>query len=376
MFACLNHRRWLVALLQLFALLGATFCQTDFAQPKSVSAERVSSTSNKPAPNIVISAAGDIMLGSTYPASRGLPPEDGATMLRDVTPLLSGADLTFGNLEGPMLEGGTSSKCRPESKSCYAFRVPTRYGKYLKEAGFDVMSLANNHASDFGAEGRQSTMRVLDSLGIAHSGGDFNDIPILTIKGRRIGVIAFAFNAISYNVNDIETAREVVAKVKAKCDVVIVSFHAGAEGAAAQHVPQGTEIYLNEKRGDSRAFTHAIIDAGADLALGSGPHVVRGMEIYRDRLIVYSLGNFAFHGFGFANLDGTMRPTGWSLVLDITIDSSGKFVSGRIHPLVETAEGPRPDKNRTIIGIARSLSRDDFGPSAVKISDEGIVSPP
>ena len=239
-----------------------------------------------------------------------------------------------------------------------------------------MMSLANNHASDFGAEGRQSTMRLLDSLGIAHSGGDFNDIPILTIKGKRIGVISFAFNAISYNVNDIETAKTVVARVKSKCDIVIVSFHAGAEGAAAQHVPREPEIFLNEKRGDSRAFTHAIIDAGADLALGSGPHVVRGMEVYRDRLIVYSLGNFAFHGFGFANPDGTMRPTGWSLVLDVTIDSDGKFVSGRIHPLIETAEGPRPDKNGTIIGIARSLSRDDFGPSAVKISDEGIVLAP
>ena len=368
----LNSSRWLVGLvlLQVFALLVLAGCQPEIAQPKSVAAETVSPKTNEPARNIVIAAAGDIMLGSTYPPGRGLPPEDGANMLRDVTPFLSAADLAFGNLEGPMLEGGTTSKCRPDSKSCYAFRVPTRYGKYLKDAGFDVMSLANNHASDFGAEGRESSRRVLDSLGIAHSGGDFNDIPILNIQGRRIAVISFAFNAISYNVNDIETARKVVARVKAKSDIVIVSFHAGAEGAGAQHVPHGSETYLHEARGDSRAFTHAIIDAGADLALGSGPHVVRGMEVYRDRLIVYSLGNFAFHGFKFTG------PTGWSLVLDVTIDANGKFVSGQIHPLIETAEGPRPDKDRTIVGVARALSTEDFGASAVKISDSGAISAP
>jgi hypothetical protein len=371
------NQGWLVVFAVASILFGATACQTGIAQPETVSAEPLSNQPvEAPAANILISAGGDIMLGSTYPAGRGLPPEDGATMLRDVAPLLSKADLAFGNLEGPMLEGGATSKCRPESKTCYAFRVPTRYGKYLKEAGFDVMSLANNHASDFGAEGRASSMRVLDSLGIAHSGGDFNDIPILNIKGRRIAVISFAFNAISYNVNDLEAARKVVARTKAKCDIVIVSFHAGAEGVGAQHVPRGPEIYLNEKRGDSRAFTHAVIDAGADLALGSGPHVVRGMEVYRDRLIVYSLGNFAFHGFAFNNPDGSIRPTGWSLVLDVTIDSSGKFVSGKIHPLIETAEGPRVDKKGAIIGVARSLSKDDFGANAVNITDDGLVSAP
>ena len=365
-------RKWLsvLALLPAVSLFGATACQQELARAKVVSAAPSIPGPQSSQGNIVIAAVGDIMLGSTYPPGRGLPPEDGATMLREVTPLLTSADITFGNLEGPLLEGGSTSKCRPDSHSCYAFRVPTRYGSYLKGAGFTTMSLANNHTSDFGAEGRESTKHVLDSLGIAHAGGDFNDIAYLNVKGKRVGVIAFAFNNISYNVNDIETARKVVARVKAKCDLVIVSFHAGAEGAAAQHVPRGPETYLREARGDSRAFTHAVIDAGADLALGSGPHVVRGMEVYRNRLIVYSLGNFAFHGFRFAG------PTGLSLVLEVAISSDGRFLSGQIHPLIETQEGPRPDKDRTIIPIARHLSTEDFGLSAVKISDDGVISPP
>ncbi len=291
-------------------------------------------------------------------------------MLREVTPLLTPADIIFGNLEGPMLEGGSTSKCRPSSRSCFAFRVPIRYGKYLKEAGFSLMSLANNHASDFGAEGRESTKRVLDGLGIAHAGGDRNDIPYLNVKGRRIGVVAFAFNDVSYNVNDIETARRVVKSVRAKSDLVIVSFHAGAEGVAAQHVPKGTEIFLHEPRGDSRAFAHAVVDAGADLLLGSGPHVVRGMEVYQNRLIVYSLGNFAFHGFAFNG------PTGLSLVLDVDMAPDGTFLGGRIHPLKEGQDGPREDKTGTIIPIVRGLSRDDFGASGVRIDDDGTVSPP
>ena len=366
-------RKWLLVLfafLPALALFCITARQSEAAKTLAPSAASPSPSTSPSPENIVVTAVGDIMLGSTYPASRGLPPQDGATMLRDVTPLLTPGDITFGNLEGPMLEGGSTSKCRPDSRSCFAFRVPTRYGRYLKEAGFNLMSLANNHASDFGAEGRESTRRVLDRLGIAHAGGDRNDIPYLKVKGRRIAVVAFAFNNVSYNVNDIEAAKRVVERVKAKSDLVLVSFHAGAEGAAAQHVPHGTEIFLDEPRGDSRAFTHAVIDAGADLLLGSGPHVVRGMEVYRNRLIVYSLGNFAFHGFGFNG------PTGLSVVLAVDVAADGRFLGGRIYPLKEGQDGPYKDKAGAIIPIVRQLSRDDFGASAVKIGDDGAISPP
>ncbi|MGH9554179.1 MAG: CapA family protein, partial [Terriglobales bacterium] len=118
---------------------------------------------------ISIAAVGDIMLGSTYPETAPLPPEDGANLLAEVAPILTAADLAFGNLEGPMLEGGTTAKCSDEAARagrCYAFRVPPRYGGHLKKAGFDVMSLANNHVMDFGLEGRASSAKTLDELGI------------------------------------------------------------------------------------------------------------------------------------------------------------------------------------------------------------------
>ncbi|HEY0322314.1 MAG TPA: CapA family protein [Pyrinomonadaceae bacterium] len=371
----MSARRWFlfVSLCALaLLLLIATACKSSNENSRVFSAAPAPVVQAQNAEKISIAAVGDIMLGSTNPPDRGLPVEDGAKMLVDVTPVLSAVDIAFGNLEGPMLDGvGKSSKCGPGSRLCYAFRVPTRYGKYLKDAGFDLLSLANNHASDFGLEGRQSTKRVLDQLGITHAGGDLNDIPYLNIKGKKIAVVAFATNEVSYNLNDIATARRIVAEVAKKADIVIVSFHGGAEGAAAQNVPRGPETFLGAPRGDLRAFTHAVVDAGADLVLGHGPHVVRGMEIYRNRLIAYSLGNFAFYSFPFKG------PTAISLILEVNLAPDGAFASGVVHPLVQEGQnGPRLDKAGAILPLLRQLSTTDFGASAIKVGTDGTLTAP
>jgi hypothetical protein len=342
-------------------------------------AERTQSSTAAPVVNVTptpsgeaisIAAVGDTMLGSTY-QGRGLPEKDGAEMISGLAPILSSADIAFGNLEGPLIDNGESTKCSPGAKLCYVFRVPTRYGKYLKDVGFDVMSLANNHSSDFGAAGRESSRRTLEELGIKHAGNDVNDVAYFTVKGRKIALLAFAFNPISLNLLDIQNAKRVVAEEARKVDIVIVSFHGGAEGAAAQHVPYGPETYLGGARGDLRAFTHAVIDAGADLLLGHSPHVVRGMEIYKDRLIVYSLGNFAFYRFPFAG------PTALSLILDANIGPNGEFLGGRIHPLMQDGQsGPRLDPKGTVINVIRQLSKDDFGATAVNVASDGTISAP
>jgi len=320
---------------------------------------------------ISISAVGDVMLGSAWPNGGWLPPDDGARLLAEVAPILSASDLTFGNLEGPMVDDGTSTKCPEASARCYAFRVPTRYGRYLKEAGFDVMSLANNHALDFGAAGRQSSKRVLDSLGIAHS-GEVGDIAHLRVKGKQIALIAFTTYDTSYNLNNLEMARHLVRDLATRADLVVVSFHGGGEGAGYQHVPYASELFLGENRGNLRQFAHAVIDAGAALVIGHGPHVVRGMEIYRGHLIAYSLGNFATYGS--FNLSG---PQGLSLILQARLAADGRFLGGRIHPVrQERPGGPRLDPNRAIIPLLTQLSQQDFGASAVRISADGVLSPP
>ncbi len=321
---------------------------------------------------IVFHAVGDIMLGTEFPKPAGLPPDDGASLLREVAPVLRSADVAFGNLEGPLADRGTSAKCGPRSEGrCYAFRVPTRYGRWLKEAGFAVLSLANNHAGDFGVAGRESTRRTLDALGIAHS-GEPGDIARLVVKGRRVALVAFATSDATYDLRDLDAARRVVSELAATSDIVIVSMHGGAEGASRQHVPQGAEEFLGEDRGDLRVFTHAVVDAGAALVVGSGPHVVRGMEVYRGRLIAYSLGNFATYGA--FNLSG---PTGLSLILEVRLGPDGAFRSGLIHPARQVKPGgPRLDPSGEVIRIVRELSREDFGPSTVVVGVDGSLLPP
>ena len=316
---------------------------------------------------IVVTAVGDVMLGTTFPDTSGgdLPPQDGAGLLDEVTPILKRGDVVFGNLEGPLVEGGISAKCHGKREgTCYAFRVPTRYGAYLKAAGFTVMGLANNHAMDFGAEGRESSRHVLDEQGIAHS-GEVGDIAHLTAKGRKIDVIAFATYPGAYNFLDLEDALDAIRKARAEADMVIVSFHGGAEGASHQHVAPGDETFLGEDRGDLRKFTHAAVDAGADLLLGSGPHVMRAMEVYRGKLIAYSLGNFATYGP--FNLSGE---NGLSAVLEARLSPDGAFLGGQIYPVrQEKPGGPKLDPALRIVPIVRSLSRADF-------PETGIVAGP
>jgi hypothetical protein len=366
----------LVLLLAAVVVLTSGACKNSKAEAERTESStaapivKVSPTPAAAAGPISVAAVGDIMLGSTY-QGRGLPEKDGAEMISGLTPLLSSADITFGNLEGPLIDTGESTKCGPNAKLCYVFRVPTRYGKYLKEVGFDVMSLANNHSSDFGAAGRESSRKTLESLGIQHAGNDVNDVAYMTIKGRKIALLAFAFNPISLNLLDIDNARRVVANEARKVDIVIVSFHGGAEGSAAQHVPRGPESYLGSPRGDLRAFAHAVVDAGADLLIGHSPHVLRGMEVYKGRLIAYSLGNFAFYRFPFTG------STALSAILDAEIGPEGQFTGGRIHPLMQEGQsGPRLDKNGTAINVIRQLSKDDFGATAVNIAADGTISAP
>lgn len=321
---------------------------------------------------ITIAAVGDIMLASPYPNESRMPPNDGADLLKDVTPILSAADIAFGNLEGPMVDGGASSKCSAGSTRCFAFRVPTRYGKYLKDAGFDVMSTANNHAGDFGDVGRASTRKVLDDLGIKHAGSDKDQYSTtyLDVKGRKVAFIGFGHNNIVPNVNDLDNARRLVQAADKNADIVVVSFHGGAEGTGSQHVPNRTEIFAGEARGNLPAFAHTVIDAGADLVLGHGPHVMRGMEIYKDRFITYSLGNFATYGW--FQLAGE---TALTMILDVKVDGDGKFLSGKINAGRQEGRGiPVLDKSGESIRVVRALSQADFGTNAPKIADDGTIT--
>lgn len=323
---------------------------------------------------LVVTAVGDITMGTTYPVSL-LPPEDGATLFRQVRASLKG-DIVFGNLEGPFIEGGTPSKCHEEGGKedlCYEFRVPPRYAAYLAENGFNAMSVANNHILDFGVEGLRSTLAALDGLGIKAAGCD--RVAHLHRAGKRIAIAGFSFSPLPglASILRLERAAGMVRNLKRENDIVIVSFHGGAEGAKALHVADASETYANEMRGNVLKFARTAVDAGADMVLGHGPHVVRAMEVYKKKLIVYSLGSFL--AFGRFNTSGT---EGLSVVVKATVDAgTGNFVSGRIIPLKLREGGiPFPDEKGESIRLIRRLTEEDLGSSAILITESGALYPP
>lgn len=321
---------------------------------------------------VTIAAGGDIMMGSPFPNETRMPPNDGADTFKAVASIFQSADIAFANLEGPMIDGGLSAKCGAGRANCFAFRMPTRYGKYLKDAGFDVLSVANNHASDFGDNGRATTRKTLDELGIKHVGSDNSQfaMAIVEAKGKRVAFIGFAHNNVQPNVNDLANAKRLVEEANKKADLVVVSFHGGAEGSGQTRVPQKTEIFFGESRGNLPLFSKTVIDAGADLVLGHGPHVLRGMEIYKDRLIAYSLGNFATYGWF-----QLMGATAETLVLDVKLDADGKFLGGKIHPFVLADRGIlTKDDSKSAISTVRRLSQMDFPQTAPKIADDGTIT--
>lgn len=319
-------------------------------------------------PGLTLSAVGDIMPGTDFPENV-LPDDDGLSFLDAVTPTLSSTDVAFGNFEGVLLDGGEPVKQCKDKRICFLFRTPTRYATYLKLAGFDVMSLANNHARDFGEDGRSSSMAALDGVGIHHSGREGTTASWIA-NGRRIAMVAFAPNVGSNSLNDPQIAIPLVTLLAREHEIVIVSFHGGAEGNGAEKLTFAREIFAGEDRGNVVEFARSMVDAGADIVLGHGPHVVRPMEIYHDRLIAYSLGNFAtYYGISVEGIRG-IAP-----ILVAQLDDDGKFVSGRLEATMQIRPaGPAPDPEKKVIAQLRELTNAAFPEGELVIAEDGTLS--
>ncbi len=312
---------------------------------------------------VTIAATGDIVMGSTP----NLPPDGGRSFFNGVKADLAG-DVVLGNLEGTLSTGG-SSKCGSGSSNCYAFQTPPSYAAWLKKAGFTMMNVANNHAYDYGASGQTQTLAALKKQSLAHTGRP-GQIAYQQVGEIEVAVVGFAPYPWAQQLTDIPAARRLVKKAAANADVVIVTMHAGAEGTDHTHVAPGTETYLGENRGNVVAFSHAVVDSGADIVIGHGPHVLRGMEWYKGRLIAYSLGNFA--GYKVFALGGPLSLSG---ILRVTLRGDGGFDSGTLVPTSLVGAGvPALDPAESAHGIVRTLSRQDFGGRGVKVSPNGNLT--
>ena len=283
-------------------------------------------------------AGGDVLLDLTEP--------EGIDPFTKVEPSLSSADVAIVNLEMAITERG-----EPYDKE-FVFRAPGSAALTLAGAGIDVVSLANNHILDFGAEGLEDTISVLDEVGILRPGAGANnaeayaprvlvldnEIRVAFVSASAIIPGGFAAGAERPGVADAKWAiPRVLAAVRAAAsgnDVVVVSVHWGAERATCPSE-------------DQRELAQQLIEAGANLILGHHPHVLQPIETFDRTVIAYSLGNFAWHPrYGI---------TGDTGVLEIFFD--GSTVEGyQFHPhILDYLGGARPidsgDRHDRIVDI-------------------------
>src|SRR3954453_13496465 len=324
--------------------------------PSSASAQ------DPPARDVSLSWVGDM----AFSRGAGLPPNGGKGYFGDVTRYLRRGDLTTGNLEGT-LGRASLTKCRGD---CHEFQAPPSYARVFRGAGFGLLNLANNHSHDAGERGLRETRSALHGAGLGHTGLN-GQITLKSVGGLRIAFLGFAPYGWASPLLDIGAAKALVRRASGRADAVVVFIHAGAEGAGATHTPHGEEHAFGENRGASRRFAHAVVDAGADAVLGSGPHVLRGIECYKRAIVAYSLGNFAPY-----RTLSTRGVLGLSGVLNLKLSAEGRFAGGQLWPVRLSPPGiPRRDGGRASVKLLRRLSKQDFGRTACPMSRTGRPKP-
>jgi poly-gamma-glutamate capsule biosynthesis protein CapA/YwtB (metallophosphatase superfamily) len=326
--------------------------------------------SPQPEPTVTIAAVGHIVLGTSYPPKHpALPPEAGKNLFQTTQEFLSSADIAFGNLAAPLSDRGMTKK-KVDNVNVFAFRTPASYAKHLKDAGFDVLNAANNHILDFGMQAYQDTLENLDKYGIGHVGRK-NEVWTKEVNGIKVAVLGFTqpYNDFFASHHNIQAAADVVRKAKSGSDIVVVGFHGGTEGKGSLHTPRKSEYLGREYRGEVVKLAHALVDAGADLVVGFGPHLPRAIEIYQGKLIDYALGNFLTYGP--FNLQGEC---GLSLILQVKLNHKGELLEGKVLPLKVIPPGiPRPDETKATLKHLRWLSKEDFPESYPEIDSDGVV---
>ena len=335
------------------------------ARTSKPGAHRAAAPPAKGTPKFSLAWVGDMTFGSL----NEWPPDGTGSLIAAMKPYLH-SNLTVGNLESA-LGDLPMSKCSPGEKDCYQFEAPPYTAKDLKRDGFSAVNVANNHTLDAGPAGETSTDHALRAAGLQWAGRP-GQITYLTRNGIKIALLGFAPWSYDADALDIPAAQALVRQARQHAQVVIVMEHLGGEGDDYRNVKPGEEYFLGQDRGNSTAFTHGVIDAGADLVMGSGPHVLRGFQWYHGHLIAYSVGNFC--GYNTLGMDAY---TSVSAILHVTLNAKGQFVRGSITPVRLVSPGtPELDPDRTAISYANSLSQADFaGNGAVRISAAGKIKP-
>ncbi len=345
-----------------------------------------SSEENRRLAPLRVCAGGDVTLGTNLDTTwavrnsarsgvRIQPLPDPAMLLRPLRPLVQDADILLLNVEGAIGEGPFEPKCGPNSQNCYAFRQPIAAAAALRALGGTspvVGNIANNHAGDAGQKGRRETIVHLEDAGVHVTGEDTLATVVVTTAGDTVAFLGFSTSS-GPDPRNLDAVRRHVERASASHRRVVVTMHMGAEGAAAQRTPDSTEIFLGTvNRGNSVAFARTAVDAGADLVVGHGPHVMRAMEWRDDALIMSSLGNLVTYGpFSFA------EPMNRGAIACALIAPDGRIESAALRSTVQTPPGRvRADGSGRAAVLVDSLSRLDAGPRAPVVRVEAAILRP
>jgi len=331
-------------------------------QPEPLSVEEIISAPQ----TIRIVAVGDLMLGTRIPDNTCFPKNGDRLFSSEIRKILSRGEVVFGNLEGCICGSGGTAK-----KKKYVFAMPDAAADWLADAGFNLLSVANNHAGDMQEEGCEITRNFLNNKKIHFAGYLENPICSFTQNGIKIGFIATAPNAGVVNFHNLDWLESTVEKLAAENDIVIVSMHIGAEGKEHQHITGKTEEFLGENRGNPYQLARQMIDAGADLVLGHGPHVTRAIDLYKGRFIAYSLGNFCTYSR--VNISGV---NGIAPILELVLNENGEFQIGSIYSTKQISrQGVQLDPGNEVLHKIMELTREDIPEAPLQISEDGSILP-
>lgn len=320
---------------------------------------------------VSIVGVGDIMLGTNFPHPKYLPPQNGDNLMKGLYPYLSNASISFGNLEGAFSDSLPITKRCQDTANCYAFRSPDFLFKHIVDAGFDVLSMANNHSGDLGVPGRLNTIEQIEKAGLSHVGLLEYPTTVIERDGVKFGFCAFAPIRGTCDINDTDEAVRIVKSLNDRCDVTVVSFHGGAEGSKYEHLTREREIFLGEDRGDVYEFARDMIDAGADVILGHGPHVLRAMDLYKDRFIIYSLGNFCTYSR--MKVSGI---NGLAPILKVYTNKKGEFKKAEVISCKQIKGlGTRIDKQNKAAMKLKELTLSDIPEAKLNFSETGLITP-
>ncbi len=299
---------------------------------------------------VTIKAVGDIVLGSDWPTPH-YPADFDIRAQAGMRQVLGQADVVFGNFEGALTKHNVSTK-KANGSTVFVFRMPPRFAGLLRGAGFNVLAIANNHTLDFGERGLADTLKHLSRAGVLAI-GEADKIVLQKVRDVTLAWIGFSHLDRHNNVRDFDKLAELVRRARRLADLVIVSVQAGAEGTDYLRLRDHEETFLGENRGNTFAFARKAIDLGADLVIGHGPHVLRGIECYKGKLIAYSLGNFVGY-----NALSIKRAAAVTIVLEVKLSKQGQTLGFDVSPLKFNEERfPEPDPDALASYLINDLSR-------------------